>query len=57
MGIFNEPGEWRLTTRACHHFPIFWKDIKVAIARTTSDNGLRPQKFPFALDERCHQPP
>jgi hypothetical protein len=56
-GIFNGPGEWRQPTRACHHFPFFRKDTKAAIARTASDNGLRPQKFPVALNEWCHWPP
>ena len=56
-GIFNGVGEWRLTTRPCHHFPFFWKDTKAATARAASDNGLRPQKFPCALNERCHRPP
>ena len=43
--------------RASEVLPVFRKDFKAVIARTTSDNGLRPQKFPFALDERCHRPP
>ena len=45
MDIFNGPGEWRQPTRICHYFPVFWKAIKTAIARTASDNGLRPRSF------------
>ena len=33
------------------------EDTKAAIARTASDNGLRPLKFPCRPGERCHRPP
>ena len=56
-GIFNGPAEWRQPTRACHHFPFFWKDTKAAITRTASDNGLRPLKFPCGPGELRHRSP